>query len=105
MLYKTICLQLLEQHPVLHEQLKSQRLLLPTLECLSKELKTSHEAWKEQLFQAKPDSDPSQIASEALEIALKDLEDALDFRLPSDERETLSLDAAMEFIRRRTSPA
>ena len=77
--------------------------LLPTLETYAKELKTSHEAWKETLSQAKPGSDPSQIASEAMEMALKELEDRLPSASPQDESEALSLDEAMAFIRRHTS--
>jgi len=104
MQYKTIILELLQQRPEMHEQLRKERKLLPALELYAKKLKTSHEAWKEQLSQAKPGSDPSQIASEALEMALKDLED----RLPSgspDDSTPLSLDEAMAFIRRHTSRA
>ena len=51
----------------------------------ARELKTSHEAWKETLSQARPGSDPSQIASEALEMALKELEDRLPSASPPDE--------------------
>ena len=47
------------------------------MEFYARELKTSHEAWKETLVQAKPGSDPSQIASEAMEMAVKELEDRL----------------------------
>ena len=104
MQYKTIILELLQQRPEMHEQLRKERKLLPALELYAKELKTSHEAWKEQLSQAKPGSDRSQIASEAMEMALKDLED----RLPSgspDDSTPLSLKEAMAFIRRHTSRA
>ena len=103
MKYKTIVLELLQQRPQMHDQLRKDRKLLPALEFYSKELKTSHEAWKETLDQAKPGSDPSQIASEAMEMAIKELED----RLPSASHpvgnEPLSLDAAMAFIRNHTS--
>ena len=40
------------------------------MDAYATELKASHEAWKEQLSQARPGSDPSQIASEALELAI-----------------------------------
>ncbi len=103
MQYKTIVLELLQQRPEMHDQLRKYRKLLPALEFYAKELKTSHEAWKETLSQTKPGSDPSQIASEAMEIALKELED----RFPSASHpvgnEPLSLDAAMAFIRNHTS--
>ena len=79
------------------------RRLLPTVELYARELKTSHEAWKETLDQERPGSDQSQIAFEALEMALKEMEDRLPSEsLPSDN-ETLSLDAAMAFIRKHTS--
>ena len=104
MQYKTIILELLQQRPEMHEQLRKERKLLPALELYARELKTSHEAWKERLSQTMPGSDPSQIASEAMEMALKDLEDRLPSASPQ-ESETLSLDAAMAFIRRHTSRA
>ena len=69
------------------------------------ELKASHEAWKEQLSQARPGSDPSQIASEAMELAMQDLRDRLPSASPRDETEPMSLDAAMNFLRRHTPPA
>ena len=104
MQYKTIILELLQQNPQLHEKLREQRMLLPALEAYALELKDRHQACKEQLARARPDSDPSQIASEALEMALKDLEDRLASVSPDDNR-PLSLDDAMAFIRRHTSRA
>jgi hypothetical protein len=100
MLYKTIVLVLLKQHPELHDQLRVTRRLLPTLDDWAKDLKTSHEAWKETLLQAKPGSDPIQISSEALELALKELEDRLPSASPQDEDETL--DKAMAHVRSHT---
>jgi hypothetical protein len=96
MLYKTIVLAFLQQRPEMHNQLRKDRKLLQALEFYAMELKTSHEAWKETLFQAKPGSDQSQIASEAMEIAVKEMED----RLPSvtADQDSLSLDAALAFI-------
>ena len=105
MQYKTIVLEVLKQRPQLHEQLRSQRMLLPTMQRLASEFKTSHEAWKELLTKTKPGSDPSQIASEALEMALQELEAILPSERPSDEDDPLSLDAAMAFISRHTPPA
>jgi hypothetical protein len=102
MLFKTIVLELLQQRPQMHEQLRKERKLLATLELYARELKTSHEGWKEVLGQTKPGSDPSQIASEALEIALKELEDRLPAESLRDNNDTLSLDGAMAFIRRPT---
>ena len=59
----------------------------------------------DQLSQAKPGSDPSQIASEALELAMEDLRDDLPSASQASEAEPLSLDAAMNFLRRHSPPA
>ena len=102
MQYQTIVLELLQQRQEMHDQLRSQRKLLTTMEQYARELKTSHEAWKETLGRENPGSDQSQIAFEALAMAIRDLEDRLPpASHPSDE--TLSIDAAMAFIRNRTS--
>lgn len=103
MQYKTIVLEMLEQRTELHEQLRQQRKLLTTMEMYAKELKASHEAILNQLHQAQPESDRSQISSEAFEIALKELEDRLPPVSAMDAPEELSLDAAMAFIRNRPS--
>lgn len=101
--YKTIILELLQQRPEMHDQLRQDRKLLPALEFYAQELKTSHEAWKETLSQANPGSDQSQIASEAMEMACKEVEDRLSSASSPDGAEPLSLDAAMAFVHRHTS--
>ena len=103
MQYKTIVLELLQQRTEMHDQLRKDRKLLPALEFYARELKTSHEAWKELLSQLRPGSDQSQIAAEALELALKELEDRFPSASPRKEQDSLFLDAAMMFIRRPTS--
>ena len=103
MQYKSIVLQLLEQQPEMYDQLRRQRQVLPTMEHYASELRSLHLAWQETLVQAKPGSDPSQIASEALELALKDLEERLPSVSPQDGQEALSLEQAMAYIRRHTS--
>ena len=105
MQYKTIIHEMLQQRPQLHSQLRKDRKLLPAMEIYARQLKTSHESWKEVLWGLRPGSDPSQIASEALEIALKEMEDRLSSASPESEHEALSLDQAMAFIRRHTPPA
>lgn len=102
MRYKTIVLELLEQRTELHEQLRRQRKLLTTMERYATELKASHEAIRDQLQKARPDSDPMQTASEAFEIALQELEDRLPPVSPTDHPEELSLDGAMAFLRRHS---
>ncbi len=99
MQYKTIVLQLLEQHPEIYDPLRRQRQLLPTMEHYARELRSLHLAWKETLAQARPGSEESQIASEALELALKELEDRLSNGSPRDGQEALSLDQAMAYVR------
>jgi hypothetical protein len=89
----------------MHEQLRRQRMLLPTLEQLAQALKRNHETRKRRLWESRPDSDESQITSEALEIALQELEDCLPSASPQDDDSPLSLDAAMAFITRHTPPA
>jgi hypothetical protein len=103
--YKTIALGLIQEQPELYERLRSSKRLLPAMDAYATELKTSHEAWKEQLSESRPVSDPSQTASEALEIACKILEERLSSASPPNETEALSLDAAMSFIRKHSPPA
>jgi len=103
MQYKTIIQEMLEQRPQMHDQLRKDRKLLPTLEVCARELKTSHQAWTQVLSEAKPGSDPSQIASEALEMALGDMEQHLASASPQTENQRLTLDGAMAFVRRPTS--
>ena len=103
MQYKTIIHELLQQRPQMHDQLRKSRKLLPALEHYARELKASHEAWKQLLSQLRPGSDQSQIANEALEIALKEMEDRLPSESPGNGNEALVLDAAMLFLRRPLS--
>ncbi|HEY7313556.1 MAG TPA: hypothetical protein VH643_29670 [Gemmataceae bacterium] len=105
MQYKTIILELLEQRPRMHNQLRKSRKLLLMVERYARELKASHQACKDYLSQAKPGSSTSQIASEALEMALKELEDRLPNESPPNETEPFSLEAAMASIRLHTPSA
>jgi hypothetical protein len=102
MQYKTIVLQYLRQRPKLYHQLKSSRTLFPTLDAYANQLKISHEAWKEELAQAYPQSDRSLIASLALETALQEWTNSLPPDESSSDDGPLSLDAAMAHIRRHT---
>lgn len=103
--YKTIVLGLIEQHPELHERLRQNRTMLRAMDLLAIELKESHEALKEQLSRSRPGSDPIPIASAALEIAVKELEEHLASASRLNESETFSLDEAMTHIRRPTASA
>jgi glutamine synthetase type III len=85
--YKTMILELIQQRPETYKCLYKERQILPALHKYSKVLKAGHEAWNERLLKAKPDSDPSQLATEALEIALKELKAAWDTQESSDQDE------------------
>jgi hypothetical protein len=101
--YKTIALELIQEQPELYERLRSSKRLLTAMDAYAIELKAIHEEWMEQLSESRPGSDPTQTASEALEIACKILEERLSCASPSTETEALSLDAAMSFLRHSPS--
>jgi hypothetical protein len=84
MQYKTIVLELLKQRPQLYDQLRKEDKLMERMEFLAAELKMRHDFWKEQLSRTRPKADPGQIASEAMELALKGLEDYLPPESPED---------------------
>jgi hypothetical protein len=105
MQYTTMVLELLRERTALHEQLRLTHRLMPTLENLATELKASHEKWLRMLSAMKPGSESNQIASEALELAIKELADRLPPASPPDEGDPLSLEEAMGFIQNHTSSA
>ena len=105
MQYKSICLLMIQERPAMYDQLLKARTLWPELKRYAEELKDRHEFWMEHLSQRWPGSSPSQIASEAGEIARKELEDSLPPAYPQDEEELPSLDGAMAFITRPMRPA
>jgi hypothetical protein len=105
MQYKTIALELLRQRPEVHDRLRASRTLLPTLELLAGELKARHEFWTGQLSRANPGGAGGQVAGEALELALAELQGRLRPESSTGETGPLSLDAAMAFLRRHTPPA
>ena len=95
--YKTIVLELLQNRQELHEKLRLSRSLLTTLNLYSSHLKANHEAWMDRLSRAKPGSERSQLASEALEIAVQEMEDSMGTSDSLLETEALTLDGAMAF--------
>jgi hypothetical protein len=99
--YKTMTLELLKEHPPVHKTLRKNRLLLSTLNHLASHLRESHMAWRDNLQRAKPESDPSQIASEALERALQQLKIFLAFLSSPGPNVPPTLDAAMAFLHGR----
>jgi hypothetical protein len=104
MLYKSIILELLKQRPEMHERLRSQRTLLRALNRYSMQLKSLHESWKVQLAQDRPDSDPIQISSEAMELALRDLIDSLPTDSPPADQDTSSPTPVAAPIRNPSQP-
>lgn len=102
--YKTIALGLIEEQPELYERLRTSKELLPAMETYASELKASHEHWSDQLCQTTPGSNPSQIASEALEMAVQELKDRLASASNASD-ELFSLDDAMITLRRATPTA
>ena len=75
--YKTIVLELLQQDPALYSELQRSKTLLQTVEEHAIALRDMHLSWMGRLAQERPGSDPSQISSAALELALQELRDAL----------------------------
>ncbi len=95
--YKTIVMELLQNRPELHEKLRRSRTLLATLNLYSSQLKANHEAWMDRLSRVKLGSERSQLASEALEIAVQEMEDSLGTSNFLLETEAPSLDGPMAF--------
>lgn len=102
MQYKTIIHGLLENRPKMHEHLRKKRLVLPTVNRLARQLRKRHLAWIDLLAEEQPEISAVQLASQALEYAVKELEKALPSEQPPEESETFNLDAAMAFITRVT---
>jgi hypothetical protein len=105
MQYKTMVLELLEQRPQMYERLRKQRMLLPTMEFYAGELKDLHEGWKQHLAETRPGSDPGQISSQALELALNELKGILPSDSSTEETDQPSLDDFVTYLRRHTPPA
>jgi hypothetical protein len=104
--YKTITLELIQEQPELYERLRSGKLLLTAMDAYAIDLKASHEHWKKRLGRARPDSDPGQISSEALELAIEDLRHRLASASEGSAAESpFSLDEAMASVRRATPSA
>ena len=86
MRYKTMVLELLqEQYPTLQRRLQRERMMLKAVETYASVLKTSHEAWTDRLA-GEAAEDPTQIASEALELALAELQGRFTLRVTADRR-------------------
>lgn len=102
--YKTIALELIQDQPELYEELRSTKMLLTVMDVYAIELKADHEARKEAIARRRPGSDPSQVAAEALELAVQDLRDRLHSASAGDRTVPPPLDEGTGRPRRRTSP-
>ena len=103
-MYMTIVLRLLEGRPEMHDRLRRNRTLLQAVNHSADRLKASHEAWKERLAQTHPGESACPIASEALELALEELEDNWTSGDPAEGGQPPTLDGAMAFVRSRLPP-
>ena len=81
MQYKTMILEMLRQRPRLHRRLKARHAMQETIDLYATELKTNHLALIKSLSQERATIDSSQLSSEALEIAIKDMQE----RIVSDD--------------------
>lgn len=98
MQYKTIVMELLEQHPQVHETLKQERKLLQTIESLARELKATHEQILRDLSEQQPplSSDRSSgTSSQAMEMAVAELQARLEILSGGANDDTLNLDQIM----------
>lgn len=100
--YKTIVLELLQDRPALHEQLRANGTLMESMEQLAVAFRACHLQRMKELQAAMPGSNSTQLSSEALEMALQELEESLPPASPpgDDSMTTLSLDQAMAFLHR-----
>jgi hypothetical protein len=88
-----------------HRQLTQSRTLLRTLDQLATALSHCHAEWMEALRARNPTSDRTQLSNQAMERATQQLRDSLSHVSEASGQEPLSLEAAMEFIRRHTPAA
>lgn len=97
--YKTIVHELLLDHPMLHERLRREGTLLESMEQLAVAFRACHLNRIKELIRSRPGSDPAQLSSEALEMALQELQDSLPPESPMSD-DTFRLDQAMAFLQR-----
>ncbi|HVX09893.1 MAG TPA: hypothetical protein VHC22_01710 [Pirellulales bacterium] len=98
--YKTIVLELLWDRPALHEQLRASGTLQASMEQLAVAFRACHLDRMKELAESRPGSDPVQLSSEAMELALTELQDILPSELESEDTEVFSLHQAMTFLHR-----
>lgn len=102
MQYKTMVLELIENRPSLHQQLASNDSLLSTMNHLAEELRTSHLDHLMLLHQTESNAPSIPLKHEAMEIAIAEIEKALDMMTPTSG-ELLSIDEAIAFIKHKAT--
>jgi len=105
MLYKTIVLELLQLEEEIYSILLRHRTLMPTLDRYAMELKNIHDTWINRLTRQSPAGDPTLLSSEALELAIRDVQNRLRIEYLSDQDETTFLDGAMATMRAHSRSA
>lgn len=98
--YKTITLELLQEHPLLHVRLKQGRQLLAALEACSTDLRTRHQKLVEQLSLARPKDSPAQLSLESYEIAIQELTERL--RAAGRTTDPIPTEHLLDFLRHHT---
>ena len=98
MQYKTIVMELLEQNPELHNQLKQNRKLLQTIDAMALELKLRHEQTIAELAEQQPGVAYSVICSQATEIVISELQERLAPTSDHETNEAMSLDQIMASV-------
>ena len=96
--YKTIVMELLEQAPELHNQLRQEHKLLAAVEALAVRLKAKHEEFTKLLEQAHPETESNDSSSRAMELAIQSLQTNLaqwSGQLASENLPELSFDQFM----------
>lgn len=101
--YKTITLELIQEFPLLYEQLRCVKRLLPAMDAYAIDLREDHLETMAAMARRWPGSDSRQISAEALEIAIRNLRERLRSASPPDETDPAALDAATSG-RRNPSP-
>jgi hypothetical protein len=94
--YLTITLELIQANPMLHERLRQKRELLTTLHRLGNELKASHQTWQHRLRDQRPGDDRRLLQSQALELAIEELQDRLSSSDSADETATTPQEATQQ---------
>jgi hypothetical protein len=94
MLYKTIVLELLQQVEEIYSLLLRRRTMMPTLDRYAVELKDIHQAWIDRLTRQSPAGDTTLLGSEALELAIRDVQNRLRIEFQPDDG-TSFLDGAI----------